>query len=147
MAADGEILLLNCSAAASSAGKTMCRNLGQVLLGKRGGSVIASTVDIKIDQAYTWFSILGSPRTGKWITAGDVWVSGSSIELDIPARPDPLPVRRLSRKCFESGQSGRGAGNISPGGRPPRQWCPDLCLERWGSLQTGQLSSPGERQS
>lgn len=106
MAADGEILLLNCSAAATPAGKTMCRNLGQVLLGKRGGSVIASTVDIKIDQAYTWFSILGSPRTGKWITAGDVWVSGSWIKLDIPARPDPFLFAAFHESALKVARAG-----------------------------------------
>jgi hypothetical protein len=90
MADGGEILLLNCSAAATPAGQKMCRNLGTVLLGKGGGSVVASTVDIQIDQAWTWFSILGSPRTGKWVTAGDVWVSGQWVRLDIPAQVDPF---------------------------------------------------------
>ena len=90
MADGGEILLLNCSAAATAEGQRMCRNLGLVLLGKGGGSVVASTVDIQIDQAWTWFSILGSPRTGKWVTAGDVWVSGQWVRLDIPAKVDPF---------------------------------------------------------
>ena len=90
MAPEGVVLLLNCSAAATPAGKTMCKNLGQVLLGKRGGSVIASTRDIQIDQAYTWFSVLGSPRTGKWVTAGDIWVSGDWLKMDIPAARDPF---------------------------------------------------------
>ncbi len=76
----GVVMLLNCSAAATPEGKKMVNDIGQITLGKYGGTIIASTVDIRLKEVEDiadritvmvkeWENVdWGSPRIyGEWV--------------------------------------------------------------------------------
>jgi tetratricopeptide (TPR) repeat protein len=90
MADDGEILLLNCSAAATPGGQSMCRNLGRVLLGRGGGVLVASRNDIEIARMMNPGNSLRSFfRTGRWVSMGETWVLGDWLRMDIEEISEP----------------------------------------------------------
>ena len=88
MAPGAVILLLNCSAARTPQARDMTRKLGQALLGKNGGSVVASTSDIDCDQVRATVSFWALTRAQQWAFSGDYWVSGNWVRIDIPPQPD-----------------------------------------------------------
>ncbi|MCA9796896.1 MAG: hypothetical protein KC910_34035, partial [Candidatus Eremiobacteraeota bacterium] len=89
MADNAKVLLLNCSAAALPSGQQMCRNLARVLLGKRGGTLVASTVDIGIaTMRNPYDSIQSLFRTGRYVDMGDTWVLGDWIRFNTAARKE-----------------------------------------------------------
>ncbi|MFN8606911.1 MAG: tetratricopeptide repeat protein [Vulcanimicrobiota bacterium] len=88
MAPGAVILLLNCSAARTPQAQEMSRKLGQALLGKKGGTVIASASDIDCDQAWATLSLPALVRGQGWATSGDYWVSGNWTRIEIPPQPD-----------------------------------------------------------
>ncbi|MEW6281032.1 MAG: hypothetical protein AB1758_20630, partial [Candidatus Eremiobacterota bacterium] len=90
MADGATILLLNCSAAGSPGGLEMIRRLGETLLGKRGGTILASRKDIQINQAWISGNPINIFRSGSWQSAGDYFVLGDWVRIDVPPQPDPF---------------------------------------------------------
>ena len=75
MAKDAVVLLINCSAAATPKGQKFVRDFGDVLLGKRGGQIIAPKRDIFLNERNSllqqmWTGVL----EGEWVQPGDIMV-------------------------------------------------------------------------
>ncbi|MBI1746618.1 MAG: hypothetical protein HYR55_08525 [Acidobacteria bacterium] len=109
MAPHAEVLLINCSVAATEEGRTFVLDLGEVLLHKRGGVVIASRSDVAVDQVNTiaqklhaWFF-----DHGGWVPINDFFAGGNwhrfvikaADTADAPARAESLtPISPPHRK-------------------------------------------------
>jgi hypothetical protein len=83
MAKDAVVVLINCSAARTNKGKEFVRDFGDVLLGRRGGHIIASERDIVLKE-YTslvdavfrqYYPETGQPEPGELHISGAQWVS------------------------------------------------------------------------
>ena len=83
LAPDAKILLLNCSAAATPIGEQFVKNIGQILLRKRGGVITASKVDIDLLRPQFWAS--GN------LSVGEYGVKGDWVNFPIAVEPDPKP--------------------------------------------------------
>jgi hypothetical protein len=82
MNAEGKVLLLNCSPAATPEGVRFVHNLGRLLLGKRGGLVAAPSEDLTVFQVENkMFDCLTGTETG------DVSFSTTWRVFRIPANP------------------------------------------------------------
>jgi hypothetical protein len=83
MAKDAVVLLINCSAAATPKGQKFVRDFGQVLLGKRGGQIIAPKRDIFLNERNSllqrmWTGVL----EGVWVQPGEIMVkTGGSFSF------------------------------------------------------------------
>lgn len=84
MSPGGRILLLNCSAYAEIKGKQFVHRLGQILLGRGGGQLAASTTDLAVletggklgyDGIFNWLWTFF--RYGRIAKPGDIEVSGT----------------------------------------------------------------------
>jgi len=75
MAQDGVIILLNCSAAATKEGREYVLNFGRAFLGKRGGRIVASRVDVVTntlyDQLWQWVANRLAARPQQMLLQGD----------------------------------------------------------------------------
>ena len=58
MAKDAVVVLVNCSAAATDKGKKFVRDFGEVLLGRRGGHIIASERDLSLKEYTSYMDAL-----------------------------------------------------------------------------------------
>lgn len=81
LAPKATVLLINCSAAATARGEHFVKAFGQVLLGKSGGTIIASRQDIGLFEVDWWAKGIGYfirqwkvPSWGETLVWGD-WVS------------------------------------------------------------------------
>ncbi|MBL8206488.1 MAG: tetratricopeptide repeat protein [Blastocatellia bacterium] len=90
MAPDAKIWLLNCSAAATPTGQQFVKNLGRILLRKRGGTVIASKTDIDLMRPQFWAS--GDLSVGEYGVKGDWATFSIAAESDIKPFLNALPV-------------------------------------------------------
>ncbi|MDQ7822414.1 MAG: tetratricopeptide repeat protein [Candidatus Eremiobacteraeota bacterium] len=92
MAPDARILLLVCSAAATAEHRKFVNNLGKVLLGQKGGAIVASKQDITVPQAagegdsvasalwgeVKWIATI--LKSGQWVNPGDFAPLGSGVD-------------------------------------------------------------------
>jgi len=86
LAKDAQVVLINCSAAATPKGKEFVKNLGEVLLGKRGGSIIASKKDVSITVVSNRLDKLaGLWATGSWLEIGEIFDGGAWVKT--PVKP------------------------------------------------------------
>jgi len=113
MAENAVILLINCSPAATEKGLAFVRNLGRIFLGRNGGKVIASTVDVSVDQVtrlsesiLVWFGSSEKTRDAAWKEIGQFFIMGEWKEIDIPGNDLWPPVLPVSFKvpCIEAAQ-------------------------------------------
>jgi hypothetical protein len=87
MAKDAQVVLINCSAAATPKGKQFVKNLGDALLGKRGGAIIASRVDVGLSVAENYIDKMrGLWATGKWLEFGDIFDTGKWVRVQVKPR-------------------------------------------------------------
>jgi hypothetical protein len=93
------VVLINCSAAATPRGQAFVCNFGQVLLGKRGGHIIASRVDVSLRVRSSllqraWTQVF----TGQIVETGDVFVQGDWVSIPIdglnPNSPPAAPAQK-----------------------------------------------------
>ena len=87
------VMLLNCSTAATAEGETFVKNLGEVLLSKKGGTIIASKNDLemnRIDEKLSFFHRAHAGLfTGKPTVVGDHFFAGDFVGF---------PVRRVQQQ-------------------------------------------------
>ncbi len=91
MAENAVILLINCSPAATEKGLAFVQNLGRVFLARKGGKVIASTVDVSVDQVTrlaesirVWLGSSEKTKDAAWKGIGEMFVMGNWKEVNIP---------------------------------------------------------------
>ncbi len=104
LAPDAKIWLLNCSAAATPTGEKFVKDLGQILLRKRGGFIEASKVDIDLLRPQFWSS--GGLDIGEYGVQG-MWVKFPiAVESNIKPFLFALPVN-FAPACIDlvSGRS------------------------------------------
>jgi hypothetical protein len=94
MAQDAVILLINCSTAATEDGIKFATNLGRIFLGKYGGKVIASTIDVSVDQVSrisesirVWLGSGEKTKDTAWKGIGEFFILGDWKEIQISAQP------------------------------------------------------------
>lgn len=115
MAENGVVLLINCSAAATPKGRKFVQDLGELLLGENGGTIIASRSDININLRSSvlqrrWTQILNGemfehpeylvqadweafPIAGKktagtaWKNMVGLWLTDSGLKVRITCSP------------------------------------------------------------
>ncbi|MFN7930200.1 MAG: hypothetical protein U0Y68_20205 [Blastocatellia bacterium] len=90
MAPDAKIRLLNCSAAATPRGEQFVKNLGRILMRKRGGVITASKVDIDLLRPQFWSS--GDRAVGEYGVKGDWANFPIAVESEIKPFLNALPV-------------------------------------------------------
>jgi hypothetical protein len=87
MAPDAVVLLINCSAAATEKGRKFVKSFGNVLLGKRGGHIIASKRDISLNVRSSLLQRMWTyALTGQWVRSGDMLVWGDWEVFPIKAK-------------------------------------------------------------
>ncbi len=84
------VLLINCSAAATTEGQKFVMNLGEVLLGKHGGIIMASTTDVDVGDSLRG-RVHANIFTGPVVIVGDYFFAGKYVGFPIPARSEIKP--------------------------------------------------------
>jgi hypothetical protein len=79
-----EVLLVNCSPAATAKGQEFLRNLAQVMLGRHGGTLVASRSDVELGQV-RWIAgkIRAFLKTGENVSIGDYFASGDWVRFAV----------------------------------------------------------------
>lgn len=90
MEEDGEIVLINCSTAANPEGIKFIKKLGAALFGNnKSGSILASTTDVKLDQAKSYLDTFFAPTGTK---VGEFFYKGSWVRILINPRATLMVV-------------------------------------------------------
>jgi hypothetical protein len=149
MAKDAVVLLVNCSAAATPRGQKFVHDFGEVLLGKRGGHIIASKSDIYFHETYTgWLKGLAGVLKikGEWVS---VPITGSNPNAPPttgpkpPATPTPTATANTwagvwntdyGKMTLDAGGSGKYEG-FNPG---------TITGKVTGNVNTGTWNQPGD---
>jgi hypothetical protein len=85
MAANANIILINCSTVATEKGKEFVRNIGNALLGKRGGNISASRKDVTVEIIDSRLELLNRLLLhGEYPAPGDALVAGDWQSFSIP---------------------------------------------------------------
>jgi len=84
MAKDAEVLLINCSAAATVRGRQFVKNLGEIFLSKRGGVIIASKNDVEFGQVRSIANKIRAALTGGGnVEVGEFYAAGKWVRFPI----------------------------------------------------------------
>lgn len=88
MAPGATVVLINCSPAATDAGQAFVKNLGEVLIGKNGGVVVASKSDVQIGQVRSVANLIRARLSGDPAQFGEFFITGDWVTFDIPDAAD-----------------------------------------------------------
>ena len=134
------VLILNCYAAKTADGKRFVNNLGNVLVGRNGGSVTASTTVVTLKTVNTYFDWLWQ-QIRNWGDSGfgRTFVDASWLVFNIAPRSQSAPTYVNL------------AGNWESMARPGDPWRSTAISQKgpylefrneWGQTSQGQLDGP-----
>lgn len=95
---NGEVLLINCSTAARPEGIKFVKTLGASLFGNKKGNISASTVDVTVDQAKSYFQTFFAPGG---TSVGEFFIKGNWITIPINNALKASLKRDINIRLFE----------------------------------------------